>query len=187
MQGNSGPHPLPRILWGSGTQILTLFPWRAVDFQSKMNQMAAAGLECIIRKFCPDLNTSQICSISHICAGLLIVFTTLLVFHWPAVKQFCRLYIMITASTHHWPGWDDVKLLLPAGWTATKFLHRSWWKWSGGTVFCSLSCLDVPSYIGSPDVECKNTGLISWKNKKKKSLGIRNLKLLPPFWKHREE
>lgn len=114
-------------------------------------------------------------------------FLPLLWFHWPAVKQFCRLYIMITASTRPWPGWDDVELLLPAGWTATKFLHRSQWKWSEATVVCSLSCLDVPSYIGSPGVECKNTGLICWENKKKKSLGIRNLKLLPPFWKHREE
>lgn len=96
-------------------QIPILFLCRATAFQSKVNQMADAGLKWIIKKFCPDFTaSSQIHSISHIPAGFPMVFTTILFFQWPAVRQFCRFQIMITPSTG----------------------QLAWWRWNQTTASC---------------------------------------------------
>lgn len=90
-------------------QIPIVFLFRATAFQSKVNQMADAGLKWIIKKFCPDFTASQIYSVSHFPADFPIVFTAVLFFQWPAVRQFCRFQIMITASAGQlaWQRWSQ--------------------------------------------------------------------------------
>lgn len=76
----------------------------------------------VIKKFCLGLTAPQPYNISHIPAGFHVDFTTLLFCQWPAVRQFCRFQIMITASTD----------LL------------AWWRWSQTTASCWVGSDKIP-------------------------------------------